>query len=1345
LIKLFKFILASDKPFNEQKNNSKKAGSKNETNKGGNMKILKRMIFLIFFFILVLWIAIVGLLQSEIGQQWAVNQLSSYIEGQTQARIHIKQIAFILPLKLRLHDVAIHKDQSLLLQTEQADFSCDWEQLFKGHLRFSTVSAKRMKIGPSILSLQTEQLSSQDELSWEEFSLPIDLNIQNLSIEDLTFDPLLVDQLVDHPDLVALLKHSVLQIEGLLTNHPSTQSLATYLHIEAQDLRNKGSPALLTLDLKDQQLSLLFHVHQIPFSYFDPSLHTLQGELICSGSARLQSWQELIRHDPSLSFPIEGHFKLFLNTTDSSSLPFTMVGESSQMKGHYHVSSPNEMQLFDVSAENPFLFLKGQATLRPLSRLIEKGEFNGEVLNVAHLNPSENIQGSVIFQSSIQGPFLAPEVFIELDSPMIAINQHRFHGLHATALSKIQPEEVTSLVTVELTDQHIPYRLSSSITWHTGQSLSLSRLRLYALESQMQGHLTYSLTDQLWEGNLEANASQLSHLSPLLPFPLQGAGHLRLQFKPEKMEGQPHQQIAYEWEGKHFQWTDLQAAHLLVKGTIDLPLSQDTSLLHLSLHLDGKEISWKDLRADTLRLTTQHQMPVNEIGNPSKWLETIQQHLSNINLQLQGRQVQWKDWSADYLQLNALVKDPLGPLASDLKFSALQVKTPNITFAELVGESAIDLTKDAWPFTLQTSGKMKEDLLLITNGIWHFDPQHLKARLHQLQGRYSSQPFRLLQPLSFIYEGEKTTLSGLHVLWGEAELTGHATLEKDYFSCQCDGQNVSSTFFQSFYPTLPINGRLSFKSHFEGPLSHPKGQLQLFFDHMQLTNEVFNKKPLLQGEALFTIAERGVNLKGTVHGIGNRPILTNGVLPITFSLAPFKAEVNDALPFQIQLQAEGELDSFAHLLYQDTTNLSGYTKIALNLHGKISAPQVNGHVDLSNGVYESLNTGAIYRNIQANLEGNGSKLILKRFRAQDQKNGVIEATGIVNLDASRHYPFEFQVTPTHIGIIDADSVTVSASGQLTLTGNRQRGHLKGTLTTNQAIVRLEETLPKQIKTVDVKYVNMNEEDERRMRSIREPQWPLVLDILLDAPQEVRIEGNHLLSEWKGSVHITGTTDKPLLNGVLRISRGQFDFNGKEFNLSQGSIQFAGPPGKKTTLYVVATKEIDRIRAEIIVKGPVNKLAISFRSNPPLAEREVLSYILFGRGLSDITPGEGEQLSQSFTSLNTQSSQQTDFLSRLRKNMGIDRLDITRLDPLDLTSDSSENHSLSLQIGRYISIPFGPNNKKKVFVSYNKSINAEDDRVALETELRKNIKAQVEMNVMGEQKQGKVMLKWKRDY
>ena len=362
------------------------------------------------------------------------------------------------------------------------------------------------------------------------------------------------------------------------------------------------------------------------------------------------------------------------------------------------------------------------------------------------------------------------------------------------------------------------------------------------------------------------------------------------------------------------------------------------------------------------------------------------------------------------------------------------------------------------------------------------------------------------------------------------------------------------------------------------------------------------------------------------------------------------------------------------------------------------------------------------------MEGEGNKIVLRNLTTNDNHGGKLQIDGLIHLDYYNNFPFEFHINTSRIYLMHSDYASISASGPLSLSGNILKSKLKGLLQADQSIVKLEEALPKQIKTVDVNYINIPKgfipfTDKSSKASIE-------LDLKLNAP-DVVIQGNGLKSTWKGEIGINGTTKQPLLYGDLHISKGLYEIKGKTFNLSQGSIHFAGAAEKKTTLYVVASKEIDSLKVEIIVKGPLNKLSLSFRSNPPLSQREILSFILFNKGISDITTGEGDTLNQSFITLNSteQTEEKQDLLTRLRNNMGIDRLDFT-------TSGEGENKDFALQVGKYL--------WEGVFVSLNKSIGAAPDRVAVEVKLKKNFKAEAEVDI-GSSSQGKVSLKWKRDY
>lgn len=671
---------------------------------------------------------------------------------------------------------------------------------------------------------------------------------------------------------------------------------------------------------------------------------------------------------------------------------------------------------------------------------------------------------------------------------------------------------------------------------------------------------------------------------------------------------------------------------------------------------------------------------------------------------LQGKHFKYKDWSGNDFQIKGKWEE--------LDLFAKSLKGPLFTAENL------KIQKQQEEIYFETENFNAKDIILTGikgNVFYHSNV----FRLASFNGFFGPYPIKIFKELFFSYQPNHLEIKNLHFSLGEGEFQGEVVIDNQNLQSTIIGTYVPSELLHFVAPEAPITGRFSFHSELQGPLDLIQGKIKVLLHHIQITEPMFANHPFIEGEWDLFFDDNRLNLKGLLTGIGRNPIHASGFLPYYLSSKGLIPNKDNTL--ELTLNAEGELDPYLNLFYNESSNMTGHAKIALLLHGKLDSPQINGTVDLTDGTYESFSTGALYKNIEASLEGNGSKLILKHFSAQDNKQGSITAEGHVLLE--NHFPFEFQLYPKEMYIMDSDYATISASGDLTLKGNKNSGILSGSLQADQAIIRMDEVLPTSIKSIDFKYVNHQEKN-----GPTPTKWAMNLDVTLNAPKQVIIEGKNLDSEWRGMIKATGTTEKLFLDGELRIVNGTYTFNGKEFLLSQGNIHFAGPPGKKTTLYVVASKELERIKAEIIVKGPVNKLAVSFRSNPPLSQREVLSYILFNRGIADITPDQTEQLTHSFIDLDTkmQSSSQNDVLSRLRNNIGIDRL--------DFTSTDRDNKDLAVQVGKYIA--------DGVMVSINKSISASANRVALEANLMKNWKAQADM---GDDSQGRIMLKWKKDY
>jgi translocation and assembly module TamB len=1287
------------------------------------MRVLKffgKCLLAFIFFSLIFWTIILGTLQTEQGQKWAFTQLISYLESITDGQIQIRKINVSFPLNIHLEDVTIAQDHHPLILIQELDLSCAISRVLQGRLVFSKLHASHVNI-QQLFKYEDSKQNDHTSL-WQAPLLPFYLKLENIDIQNITLSEALIKTLTLPIDVSQTLENSSLNIQGMMSHNPFRDSMTAHLLITAKNVNSDLNTCKLGIDAQNHQLSLSFHCNKFPLQTLKFDLPVpLESHLAFYASAPLDHWQHLFQNSIRQDFPIEGHFKLSLHSAeDDPSYLSTLIGPSTTFKSRYVLKSREKIDLFDLKIDNPNFFLKGEAILTSGFE-IHHGIFKGEIANLEVFQPflKNDISGKLIFETHATGPFLSPSLIFHLESPHLFLSEHLFQNVQTTIQTKPQNNTWGGFFTLSFDHQTLPWKIASSFDLNDHKCINLNHITLDVIHSHLTGDLTCCAPDYIWEGILKTETSNLNDISQFFDIPLSGEGHLKLQLEAVS-DGTHRKKQGFHalLTGKALRWKDSQASQLIVNLHRDV-LHEEKDFFLIQSYLEGQQIRWKDYTLENCTVQAIHR------------IDLAHRHLAHLATFWNAQNIRWPNGQASYASGEARLQDPLQAPEGTVHIHLKNVQTPTSAFEELAGSTTIHPSQEQWPFDLNGKGFWSENLFFTAEGFWHFRSDLLEVQTNHLTGRFGLYPFQLLYPVYFWHHPNGMQLARLNLKWGEAEIQGEFNLEHQKFFTQFQTNAVPSEIFHLIAPELPLSGHATFQGYLEGSIENPQGQIQIDLHRVQITDSLFAQKPFIEGKLTLDLNGHGIQLKSELNGIGHTPLQISGTLPIGVSLEPFKVDIDSQTPFHLSLNAEGEIDPYLHLFFNNTNNLSGHAKIALNFSGMMNAPQIKGQIDLINGTYESLNTGAIFHNIQGHLEGDGSRIILTRFSAQDSKNGSITATGNVALDPSKHFPFEFQIQPHRIYILNSDYAAISASGPLSLIGNTKTSKLQGSLTVDQAIIHLEEALPRQIKTVDVKYINLSQGD--RLPSYlekKESNSPIELDVKLLAPHNVSIQGNHLKSDWKGSVDVKGTLDRTQLHGDLHIARGEYDFNGKIFNLSQGNIHFAGAPSKKTTLYVVASKDIDRITADIIVKGPVNKLALSFRSNPPLSQREVLSYILFNRGISDITSDQGDQLSQSFISLNSneQTTASEGFLSRLRNNIGIDRL--------DFTTNDKENKDFGLQVGKNIT--------ENISVSVNQSMTSVAPIIAVEAKLRKNLKAQAEAGV-NQDAPVRMSLKWKKDY
>lgn len=694
-----------------------------------------------------------------------------------------------------------------------------------------------------------------------------------------------------------------------------------------------------------------------------------------------------------------------------------------------------------------------------------------------------------------------------------------------------------------------------------------------------------------------------------------------------------------------------------------------------------------------------------------------------IDISFQSPYAHHGPFSAHQLSFVATLISPWNDPSGALTLNCAKLHLGDWQADNLTFDTTINNATQFWPYQLSCKDGKTGAWELFSNGSWHYADDRADLQVYKFYGTIGRYPFSLQEPVSVSLSPNAKQLSPLSFTVGPGALYALYDTTSEGIQSIVKVSNLPLNLLHEFDDALPIEGTFSLEALVTETLNGVEGRVNGSIHDLSLKRQAIHTP--LQIDFNANLTSDVLNCQGHLTGLGPKPFDVEAQLPITLQLVHPKFQFHKDKELSAHLGLDCRVEELFELFIpMANTSFTGNLSLDLNLNGSWIDPRMTGAIIVDEFNYEILDLGVSTTRGKALLQIVGTELIIKQLSAQSKEGGTITGKGKVQLNSK--LPFEIQLKLDSMDITPTKYATGSLDGILALSGNIEGAKLSGELQTKELTIQAPEQRPELMHNVTITYINQPKHlPPPTSYKPTSSRWPLNLDLHLRTPSKAYVSGPNWKSEWKGDVFISGMLGQIDLQGDFSILKGEFNFNGKPFQIKRGVINFAGDFEKKTSLYVIASRDLDGIVADVIVKGSLKHPELTFRSNPPLPQREILSWILFNRGSSEITEFEGTQLNESITNLGP-NSQKPDILTKIRNKTGLDRIDISRENP-----GSGE---MAVQVGKYIS--------KGLLVSVNRNISAETNRVAIEAHLMKNVKIQA---AVGDDSDAQLHLKWKKDY
>ncbi|HXQ45204.1 MAG TPA: translocation/assembly module TamB domain-containing protein, partial [Caulobacteraceae bacterium] len=336
-------------------------------------------------------------------------------------------------------------------------------------------------------------------------------------------------------------------------------------------------------------------------------------------------------------------------------------------------------------------------------------------------------------------------------------------------------------------------------------------------------------------------------------------------------------------------------------------------------------------------------------------------------------------------------------------------------------------------------------------------------------------------------------------------------------------------------------------------------------------------------------------------------------------------------------------------------SLGGQVNAQGQIGGTLSDPQFTGHGALANGRFEDAPTGLKLRSVAATADFEGARVDLRSFQGLDARSGSISGQG--TLDITRGGQSNLTLVLKGFQLLDNETASAVASGPLTLSRDASgKVKLAGQLTIDRADIAAQMSrAPPGVVRMDVIERNRPASLDQGVGAAVQSHGGLAveLDIALRSSGGVMVQGLGLDAAMSLDARVTGDTGHPVLSGVARVVRGDYQFGGQRFEIdSRGVVYLASSPDN-IRLNLTATREAPTLTAVISIQGTAARPVITLSSTPSLPKDEILAQVLFGTSAAQLSPVEAAQLAAAVTTLATGGG--FDVMGSLRNFAKLDRL------------------------------------------------------------------------------------------
>src|SRR5579872_2548760 len=448
------------------------------------------------------------------------------------------------------------------------------------------------------------------------------------------------------------------------------------------------------------------------------------------------------------------------------------------------------------------------------------------------------------------------------------------------------------------------------------------------------------------------------------------------------------------------------------------------------------------------------------------------------------------------------------------------------------------------------------------------------------------------------------------------------------------------------YSTAPVTGPSVVAGDLQliGPLRDPR-QLQVIGNISEFLADVSHIQVHNNGPVHFAFAKQVLDIQ-QLRLIGQGTDLT------------VEGKIHMADDYSADLKADGHADLALLQSFDPDLTSSGLVSVNVTADGPIRHPVIQGRLQLSSGSIQ-------YSDLPSALSDMNGTLVFNQDRLQIESLTAHVGGGLVKFGGyatayNRQLNFDLTLQAQDVRLRYPPGVSSTANADLRWAGSATASVLSGDVTVNKLAV--------------TPGFDFGSYLARSAQASALPQTNPVLnrirvDVHIVTTPELQMQTASVQLTGDADLRLRGTAAKPVLLGRADVIEGAVYFNGTKYHLERGDVSFANPVTTTPVLDLQATTKVREYDITLNLNGEVDKLNLSYHSEPPLPTADIISLLALGQTQeqsAQIQQAGGSPLASQATSAVLNEALNAALSNRSQRLFGISHI---KIDPQGISAET----------------------------------------------------------------------------